>query len=114
MHTSLPITRSEEHKHVWLRVEAGEWLSLEARQRAECEHARLEAEDETHLVEQARLKAEEEEYSRLDAGLKSVEEKEDSRLKAEKEARLADEEKLKTEEADQAQMRDDKEALLAK
>ena len=50
-HASLPITRSEEHKRVRLKVEVGVCLALEARQRAEEEHAWLEAEEEARLVE---------------------------------------------------------------
>ena len=43
-HTSLTITRSEEHKRARLKVEEGVCVALEARQRAEEEeeHARLE------------------------------------------------------------------------
>ena len=63
-HASLPMTSSEEHKGVRLKVEVGVRLALEARQRAEEEHAWLEADDEACLVEEARLKAEEEEQAR--------------------------------------------------
>ena len=63
-HTSLPITRAEEHKRARLKVEVGVPLALEARQRVEEEHAWLEAEEEARLVEEARLKAEEEEKAR--------------------------------------------------
>ena len=50
-HTSLPITRSEEHKRAWLKVEVGVRLSLEERQRAEEEeeHEWIEAEEEARL-----------------------------------------------------------------
>ena len=34
-HTSLTITRAEEHKHAWLKVEEGVCLALEVRRRAE-------------------------------------------------------------------------------
>ena len=44
-HTSLPITRAEEHKHARLKVEVGVRLVLEVRQRAEEEHEWLEAEE---------------------------------------------------------------------
>ena len=63
-HASLPMTRAEEYKRVWLKVEVGIRLALEARQRVEEEHAWLEAEEEARLVEEARLKAEEEEQAR--------------------------------------------------
>ena len=45
MHASLPITRAEEHKSTRLKVEVGVRLVLEVRQRAEEEHAWLEAEE---------------------------------------------------------------------
>ena len=51
-HTSLPITRAEEHKRAWLKLEEGVRLALEARRRSEDEHA-------SRLVEEARMKAEE-------------------------------------------------------
>ena len=60
MHASLPMTRAEEHKRARLKVEVGLWLALEERQRAEEEHAWLEAEEEARLIEEARLEAEEE------------------------------------------------------
>ena len=63
-HTSLPITRAEEHKLARLKVEVGVRLALEARQRAEEDHKWLEAEEEACLIEEARLKAEEEEQAR--------------------------------------------------
>ena len=47
-----------------MKVEVGVHLALESRQRAEEEHAWLEAEEEASLVEEARLKAEEEEQAR--------------------------------------------------
>ena len=47
------------------------------------EHVRLEAEDETSLVEEAKLKSEEEDYAWLEARLKAEEEEEDLRMKAE-------------------------------
>ena len=58
-HTSLPITRAEEHKHERLKVEVEVRLALEARKRAEEEeeHAWLESEEDTRLVEEAMLKA---------------------------------------------------------
>ena len=62
-HTSLPITRSEEHNRARLKVVEGVRPALEARQRAEEEHAWLEAEEEACLIEEARLKAEEEEQA---------------------------------------------------
>ena len=62
---SLPMTRAEEHKRAQLKVEVGVHLDLEARQRAEEEHAWLEAKEEPRLVEEARLKSEEEEYAHL-------------------------------------------------
>ena len=34
-HTSLPITRAEEHKHTQLKEEEGVGLALEVRRRAE-------------------------------------------------------------------------------
>ena len=43
-HTSLPITRAEEHKCTRLKVEVGLLLAIEGIQRAEEEHAWLEAE----------------------------------------------------------------------
>ena len=63
MHTSLPITRLEEHNLARMKVEEGVRLALEARQRAEEEeeNTRLEAEEKACLVEEARLKYEEEE-----------------------------------------------------
>ena len=69
-HTSLPITRAEEHKRAWLKVEEGVYLSLEVRRRAEEEEdlTRLEAEEEARLVEEASLKSEEEDQARLRAG----------------------------------------------
>ena len=42
---SLPMTRAEEHKRARLKVEVGVRLALETRQRAEEEHAWLEAEE---------------------------------------------------------------------
>ena len=57
-HAPLPMTRAEDHKRARLKVEVGVRLALEARQRAEEEHAWLEAEEESRLVEEARLKAE--------------------------------------------------------
>ena len=63
MHASLPMTRSEENKRVWRKVEVGVRLSLEAIPIAEEEHAWLEAEEEARLVEEARLKYEEEEQA---------------------------------------------------
>ena len=62
-HTSLPITRADEHKRARLNVGERERLYLEARQRAEEEHTWIEAEEEARLVEEARLKAEEEEQA---------------------------------------------------
>ena len=62
--TFLPITRAEEYKRARLKVVEGVRLSLEAIQRAEEEHAWLEAEEEARLIEEARLKAEEEEQAR--------------------------------------------------
>ena len=65
-HTSLSITREEEHKRELLKVEVGVCLSLEARHRAEEveeEHPRLETEEEAHLVEEVILKSEEEEQA---------------------------------------------------
>ena len=56
--------RLEEHKRARLKVEVGVRQDLEARQRAEEEHAWLEAEEEARLVEDARLKSEEEEQAR--------------------------------------------------
>ena len=61
---SLPMRRLEEHKRARLKVEVGVRQDLEARQRAEEEHAWLEAEEEARLVEDARLKSEEEEQAR--------------------------------------------------
>ena len=66
-HTSLPITRAEEHKCTRLKLEEGVLLALEDRHRVEEEeeeHAQLEAEEETCLVEEARLKYEGEEQAR--------------------------------------------------
>ena len=63
-YASIPMNRSEKHKRVRSKLEVGVRLSLEARQRAEEEHAWLEAEEEARLVEEARLKAEEEEQAR--------------------------------------------------
>ena len=54
------MTRAEEHTRVRLKVEVGVRLALEGRQRAEEEHAWLEAEEEARLIEEARLKAEKE------------------------------------------------------
>ena len=82
-YTSLSITRAEEHKRACLKVEYGVRLSLEAKQRAEEEHTRLEAEEEACLIEEANLKSEEEEYARLEARMKAEEEEEDLRLNAE-------------------------------
>ena len=66
-HTSLPITRAEEHKRAKLKVEEGLHLALEAirREEEEEEHVWLETEEEPQLVEYARLKAEEEDQARL-------------------------------------------------
>ena len=89
-HTSLPITRAEDHKRAWLKVEEGVRPSLESRRRLEEENARLEAEDETSLVEEAKLKSEEEDYAWLEARLKAEEEEEDLRMKAEEEAQLTE------------------------
>ena len=47
------MTRAEEHKRAWLKVEVGVRLALEARQVVEEEHAWLEAEEEARLVEEA-------------------------------------------------------------
>ena len=47
-----------------MKVEVGVRLALEARQRAEEEHAWIEAEEESRLIEEARLKAEEEAQAR--------------------------------------------------
>ena len=47
-----------------LKVEVGVHLALEARQRAEEEHAWLEAEEEALLIEEARLKSEDEDQAR--------------------------------------------------
>ena len=60
MHASLPITREEEHKRAWLKVEEGVHTSLEARHISEEEdkHERMKAEYEAHIVEEARLKSE--------------------------------------------------------
>ena len=69
-HTSLPITRVEEHNRARMKVEEGVHLALEARQRSEEEeeHTRIEAEEEARLVEEERLKSEEaEENLRLKA-----------------------------------------------
>ena len=55
---SLTMTRVEEHKHARLKVEVGVRLALEARQRVEEEHAWLEAEEESRLVEESKLKTE--------------------------------------------------------
>ena len=65
-HTSIPITRAEEHKSAHLKVEQGLRLALEARQRLEEEeeHVWLEYEEEARLVEEERLKAKEEEQAR--------------------------------------------------
>ena len=52
-HASLPMTRAEEHNRVLLKVEVGVHLALEARQRVEEEHAWLEAEEESRLIEEA-------------------------------------------------------------
>ena len=52
-----------------MKIEEGGCFALEARRRADEDHAWLKAEEEARLVEEARLKAEEEE--------------EDLRLKAE-------------------------------
>ena len=49
-HASLPIIIADEHKRAQLKVEEGVRLALEARQRAEYEHARLEAEEEACLA----------------------------------------------------------------
>ena len=57
-HESLPMTRAEENKRARLKVEVGVRISLEARHRAEEEHAWIEAEEEARLVEEARLKSE--------------------------------------------------------
>ena len=46
-----------------MKLEEGIRLALEARQRAEEEHAWIEAEEEARLVDEARLKAEEEEQA---------------------------------------------------
>ena len=62
-HASLSMTRAEDHKRARLKVEVGVRLALGARQRAEEEHAWIEAEEEARLVEEARLKAEEEEQA---------------------------------------------------
>ena len=50
---SLPITRAEDNKRAWTKVEEGIRLSLEARRRAEEkeDHAWLEAEEEARLIE---------------------------------------------------------------
>ena len=63
MHASLCITRAEEQKREPLKAEVGVRLALEARQRADEEHAWLEAEEDARLVEYARLKAEEEDQA---------------------------------------------------
>ena len=47
-----------------LKVEVGVRLALELRQRAEEEHAWIEAEEGARLVQEASLKAEEEEQAR--------------------------------------------------
>ena len=57
-HASLPIIRAEDHNCARLKVEEGVRLSIEARWRAEEEHALLEAEEEARLVENERLKYE--------------------------------------------------------
>ena len=62
-HTSLPITRAEEHKRSRLKVVEGVHLYLEARQRSEEDHTWLETEEEARLVEEESLKAEEEEQA---------------------------------------------------
>ena len=53
MHTSLPITIAEEHKCARLKVEEDVHIALEERliEEEEEEHARIEAEDESRLVE---------------------------------------------------------------
>ena len=58
------MTIAEEQKRARLKVEVGVHLALEVRQKAEEEHAWIEAEGEARLVEEARLKAEEEEQDR--------------------------------------------------
>ena len=63
-HESLPMTRAEDHICARLKVEVGVRLALEARQRAEEEHAWLEAEEEALLIEEARPKTDEEEQAR--------------------------------------------------
>ena len=58
-------------------------LDLEAKRRAEEEeHARIEADEEAHIVEDARLKSEEEEQEYL-------------RLESEEDSRLVEETRLK-------------------
>ena len=65
-HTSIPITRSEEHNCAQPKIEEGVCLSLEAiRIAEEEEEVWLEAEEESRLIEEARVKAEEEEHYRL-------------------------------------------------
>ena len=63
MHASLPITGAEEHNRARLKVEVKVRLALGSKQRAEEEHALLEAEEGARLVEEARLKAEEEDQA---------------------------------------------------
>ena len=55
-HASLIITREGEHNLARMKVEVGVRLSLEARQRAEEEHTRIETEEEVRLIEEATLK----------------------------------------------------------
>ena len=85
-HTSLPITRAEEHKCARMKVEEGIHPSLEAIWRAEKEEEPtwIYDEEETRLVEEARLKYEEEveEYARLES-LKEVRLVEETREKSE-------------------------------
>ena len=74
--------KTEEHKRVWLKVDEGICLDLEAiRREEEEEHVSKEDEKEARLVEEASLKYEEEE--------------EDLRMNGEEEARLAKEARLK-------------------
>ena len=63
-HASLVINREEEHKCAPLKVEVGVRLDLEARQRAEEDHAWIDPKEEACLVEEARQKAEEKEQAR--------------------------------------------------
>ena len=98
---SLPITRAQDHKCARLKLEEEVCPDLEARQRGEEgeEHARLEAEEKSRLIEGTRLKSEEEEEQY-------------ARLEAEEQARLVEETRTKYEDEEQVDLKADKKVRL--